>query len=354
MTTDSNTMTDFVALTQQVSSGGCAAKLGPGDLMQVLHKLPAFRHKDLIVGTETADDAGVFRLRPDLAIVNTVDFFTPMVDDPFVFGQVAAANALSDVYAMGGDPRTALNIVAFPVNTLDIRYLGEILRGGAERVKAARAVVLGGHSIIDPELKYGLSVTGVIHPARVLRNVGARVGDAFVLTKALGTGIVTTGLKRRKARTVAVDAAIASMITLNQTAAAVMRDFPVHACSDVTGFGLLGHAREMAGDSLTIELDSTKLPLLPDAPELAEQGCITGGCARNRKFLHDKVEVAEAIRTGLKEVAFDPQTSGGLLIAVSRSRAEPLVSALRARGVRRATIVGHALAREGQTSVRLV
>ena len=210
--------------------------------MHVLHALPKWEHPDLIVGTDTSDDAGVFRLRPDLAIVNTVDFFTPIVDDPYVFGQIAAANALSDIYAMGADPVTALNIVAFPKDTLDLEVLGEILKGGAERARAAGAVVVGGHSIIDQELKYGMAVTGAIHPERVIRNVGVREGDALVLTKPLGTGIITTALKRRKASAASVRAAVKSMVALNKTASAIMRRFPVHACSDVTGYGLLGHA----------------------------------------------------------------------------------------------------------------
>jgi selenide,water dikinase len=225
--------------------------------VQVLHRLPKFAHKDILVGTETSDDAGVFRLRKDLAIVTTVDFFTPIVDDPYVFGQIAAANARSDVYAMGGEPRTVLNLVGFPKGKLDIAVLGEILRGGAERVKKAGAVVIGGHSIIDEELKYGLAVTGVVHPNRVVRNVGVRAGDALVLTKALGTGIISTALKRRRAPKRAVEAAVKSMVTLNRAAATIMRKFPVHACSDVTGFGLLGHAQEMAaGSRVTIVLES--------------------------------------------------------------------------------------------------
>jgi selenide,water dikinase len=296
----------------------------------------------------------VFRLRRDLAIVNTVDFFTPIVDDPFVFGQVAAANALSDIYAMGAEPKTALNIVAFPIGKQDIDILARILQGGAERVKAAKAVVLGGHSIIDEELKYGLAVTGVVHPARVIRNVGAMVGDALVLTKPLGTGIVTTALKRRKAKTQAVRAAVASMISLNRTASAIMRGFRVHACSDVTGFGLLGHAQEMAADAVTIVLESARLPLLPDAAMLAERGFLTGGCRRNRAYLEDKVEIAESVPAGVREVAFDPQTSGGLLMAVPCRQAGELVRRLRARGVRRATVVGSVVARQGGVSVRLM
>jgi len=308
----------------------------------------------VIVGTETSDDAGVFRLRPDLAIVNTVDFFTPVVDDPYVFGQIAAANALSDIYAMGADPRTALNIVGFPRETLPLEVLTEILRGGAERARKAGVVVIGGHSIIDKELKYGMAVTGVVHPKKVIRNVGVQAGDALVLTKALGTGIITTALKRRVASARSVRTAVASMIALNDTASKIMRKFTVHACSDVTGYGLLGHALEMAsGTRVTIRLESTSLPLLEGAVRLAEEGSLTGGCKRNRSYLQDKVAIDPAIPAGLAEVAFDPQTSGGLLIALPQKEAPGLVRQLHARGVRAAAIVGHASSRQ-KCSVTLV
>jgi selenide, water dikinase len=301
----------------------------------------------VIVGTETSDDAGVFRLRPDLAIVNTVDFFTPIVDDPYTFGQIAAANALSDIYAMGAEPRTALNIVGFPKGQLALEVLAEIVSGGAERVKAAGAVVIGGHTIIDAELKYGMAVTGVIHPDRVIRNVGVQEGDALVLTKPLGTGIITTALKRRKASAASLRAAIASMTALNDVASRVMQRFPVHACSDVTGFGLLGHAFEMAsGSRVTIVLEARRLPLLPGARRLAEQGYLTGGCKRNRDYLKDQISFAPSVRDGLVEIALDPQTSGGLLIAVPKSEADALVAALHSSGVDAATTVGYAVARQ--------
>jgi len=306
------------------------------------------------VGIDTSDDAGVFRLRDDLAIVNTVDFFTPIVDDPFIFGQVAATNAISDIYAMGAEPRTALNIVCFPRGTMPIEILGEILRGGSEKAREAGVVVIGGHSIIDEEVKYGMAVTGEIHPDRVIRNVGVQAGDALVLTKALGTGIITTALKQRKAAQNSVDAAIASMTTLNGTASRVMRGFEVHACSDVTGFALLGHSQEMAaGTDVTIVLNSAALPLLPGAADLAEEGHLTGGCRRNRAYLQDKVSVDESVRPGLVEIGFDPQTSGGLLIAVPAAQASRLVDELHAGGVTVATIVGHAVANRGHR-VKLV
>jgi selenide,water dikinase len=320
----------------------------------VLHSLPSFEHPDLIVGTETSDDAGVFRLRDDLAIVNTVDFFTPIVDDPYTFGRIAAANALSDVYAMGGEPRTALNIVGFPKGKLDLEVLTDIIRGGSERVRASGAVVIGGHSIIDEELKYGMAVTGVVHPDHVIRNIGVKPGDALVLTKPLGTGIISTGLKRRKASTASVRAAVASMVALNDKASAIMRAMTVHACSDVTGFGLLGHAFEMAsGSGVTIVLEAHALPVLPGARRLAQQGCLTGGCRRNREYLSTRISVDRSVRDDLVEIAFDPQTSGGLLIAVAADRADVLVDRLRSHGVDAATQVGHATAAH-EVAVRLV
>jgi selenide, water dikinase len=311
--------------------------------VQVLHSLPKFDHPDLIVGTETSDDAGVFRLRPDLAIVNTVDFFTPIVDDPYVFGQIAGANALSDVYAMGGEPKTALNLVCFPKGKMDIEVLGEILKGGADKVKEAGVVIVGGHSIIDPEIKYGMAITGVVRPDRVIRNVGIQAGDALILTKPLGTGIITTALKRGKASKESVDAAIDSMIALNKTAATVMRRYPVHACSDITGYGLLGHGMEMAsGSGVTLVFESAKLPLLHRARRLAEKGYLTGGCKRNRDYLKDKISIEKALREGVVEAAFDPQTSGGLLIALAEKHATKLLEELQAEGVKAATRVGYA------------
>jgi selenide, water dikinase len=254
---------------------------------------------------------------------------------------------------MGAEPKTALNIVGFPKGKLDIEVLGEILRGGGERARKAGAVVIGGHTIIDPELKYGMAVTGVVHPDRVIRNVGVRPGDVFVLTKPLGTGIISTALKARKASKESVRAAVASMISLNNAASVVMRSVPAHACSDVTGFGLLGHAQEMAaGSSVTIVLEAAKLPLLRSARRLAEQGFLTGGCKRNRAYLNDKITVDRSIAKGLVEVAFDPQTSGGLLIALPESQASGVIADMHSRGVT-AAIVGHATAPQ-DVSVRLV
>ena len=297
----------------------------------------------MLVGTETSDDAGVFRLRPDLAIVNTVDFFTPIVDDPYTFGQISATNSLSDVYAMGGEPKTCLNLVCFPKGKMDIEILGEILKGGADKVKESGAVIIGGHSIIDEEIKYGLAVTGIIHPDKIYRNVGVQEGDALILTKPLGTGIITTALKKGKASQESIDEAVRSMTTLNATASKVMRNYTVHACSDITGFGILGHGLGMAsGSGVTLVIESAKMPLLHGAPGLAEKGYITGGCKRNREFLQEKMSIEKSIREGLVEVALDPQTSGGLLIAVAKRQASDLLEELKSAGIDAAAEVGYA------------
>jgi selenide, water dikinase len=319
-----------------------------------LHSLPKFDNPDVIVGTETSDDAGVFRLRPDLAIVNTVDFFTPIVDDPYTFGQIAAANSLSDIYAMGGEPKTALNIVCFPKGKMDLKVLGEILRGGADKAGEAGVAIVGGHSIIDPEIKYGMAVTGVIHPDKILRNVGVQEGDMMVLTKPLGTGVIATALKKGKATKGSIQDAVSVMSELNRTASTIMRSYPVHACSDVTGFGLLGHALGMAsGSSVTLILESKRLPLLRRARHLADKGYLTGGCKRNREYLQDKITIDGSIRPGLVEMAFDPQTSGGLLIAVPQKSAPKLVAELHAAGIKQATAIGYATSLQ-KTWVRLV
>ena len=295
-------------------------------------------HPDLLVGTSTADDAGVFRLSPELALVQTVDFFAPIVDDAHTFGQIAAANALSDVYAMGGDPRTALNIAAFPQEGVPMEVLGDILRGGIEKAREAGVVVVGGHTVVDEEIKFGMAVTGTIHPDRIWRNVGARPGDVLVLTKPLGTAIVTTAVKRGADVPEALAAAIASMTTLNAAASHALRAFDVHACTDVTGFGLMGHGYEMAhGSAVRLVVDADTLPCLPRARELAKSGTSTGGCKRNRDWLADKVEVAPDVPADLVEIAFDPQTSGGLLVALSESDADRAIDALLKAGTPTAT-----------------
>jgi selenide,water dikinase len=300
------------------------------------------------VGIATSDDAGVFRLRDDLAIVNTVDFFTPIVDDPYTFGAISAANSLSDVYAMGGVPKTAMNIVCFPRKELDNDILVEILRGGAEKAEEAGVVVVGGHTVDDPELKYGMAVTGTIDPRRVIRNVGAVPGDALVLTKPLGTGILATALKRGKLGADAYAAAVESMASLNKEASEAMLRYDVHAATDVTGFGLLGHGHGMArGSDAALEIEASALPLLPDLESLVIAGHLTGGCKRNRAYLEGKVAVAPSVPNAIREAAYDPQTSGGLLIALPVDQAERLLDDLHARGVASARRVGRVGTRRG-------
>ena len=295
-------------------------------------------HADLLVGTSTADDAGVFRIAPDLALVQTVDFFSPIVDDPFQFGAIAAANALSDVYAMGGEPRTALNIACFPQTGVPDGVLGDILRGGQAKAAEAGVVVVGGHTVIDEEIKYGMAVTGTVHPDRILRNVGARPGDVLVLTKPLGTGIVTTAVKRGGGTAAELGAAVASMTALNAAASRVLRA-AAHACTDVTGFALLGHAYEMAhGSGVRFMIESARLPLLPGVVRLVAEGHLTGGCRRNRDWLADKVEVRAGVPSALAEVAHDPQTSGGLMAALAPTDVPQALEGLRAAGVEAAAI----------------
>lgn len=296
---------------------------------------------NLIVGIETAEDAGVYKLSEDLAIIQTVDFFTPIVDDPYMFGQIAAANALSDVYAMGGKPLTAMNIVCFPVKTMDISILREILRGGLDKLREAGATLVGGHSVEDSELKYGLSVTGTIHPSKVLTNVGAEAGDRLVLTKPLGTGIINTAIKAGMAEEASIEMVSNYMARLNSTASEVMQEIGARACTDVTGFGLLGHAFEMIqGTGKGIIIHGSKVPVFPGALNFAEGGLVPGGTYRNRDFRVHQVDVAPGVSPYLLDILFDPQTSGGLLIAVPAERAERMVKRLKETGIDEAAIIG--------------
>ena len=299
-------------------------------MADVLSTLPQANHPNLLVGFNTADDAGVYRLNETQALVQTVDFFPPIVDDPYLFGQIAAANALSDVYAMGGVPLTALNIVGFPLGTLPPEILTEILRGGNDKVIEAGAVVVGGHSIKDKELKFGVAVTGMIDPRRIITNAGARPGDVLFLTKAIGTGVITTAIKRSAASESIADAAITLMATLNKTASEAMLSVETHAATDITGYGLLGHAREMAeGSNVTITISAAKVPLLPGALELSAKGMHPSGANDNREYLKDKVRTDGHIDPNLAALLYDPQTSGGLLIAVPAGEASSLQDKLR-------------------------
>ncbi len=296
---------------------------------------------NLLVGISTGDDAGVYRLRDDLALVSTVDFFTPVVDDAFTYGQIAAANALSDVYAMGGRPITALNIVCWPQSGLPREMLVEVLRGGAEKAREAGCLVVGGHSVADEEVKYGMAVTGTIDPLRVIRNVGARVGDALILTKGLGTGVLMTAFKRDRLSPEHYQAAVRSMARLNASASAAMLAYDVHAATDVTGYGLVGHALEMAqGSSVTIVFEESDLPLLPGALECCREAMIPGGGRRNQDFFGQYMHISEEVSPDMVTLAFDPQTSGGLLIAVPEPDAIALLADLHRAGDADSAIVG--------------
>ncbi len=293
----------------------------------------------MLVGFERSDDAGVYRLTDSLALVQTVDFFTPVVDDPYEFGLIAAANALSDVYAMGGVPLCAMNIVTFPAGQMDISVLRETLRGGLEKLREAGVALVGGHSVTDPELKYGLSVTGRVHPDRIWTNEGARAGDALVLTKPLGTGIVNTAIKAGLASAQATAAVTGSMARLNKAAAEIAARFAVRACTDVTGFGLVGHGDEMIrGTGLGLEVDPGALPFFADARGHAAMGLLPGGLHRNREHWKATLEIAAGVDPFFADLVCDPQTSGGLLVAVSAGEAPELLSALRADGITAAAI----------------
>jgi selenide, water dikinase len=325
-----------VRLTQQVKAGGCASKLPPGSLRAVLSKLPVQDDRNLLVGFETSDDAGIYQIAPDLALVQTVDFFTPLVDDPFTFGQIAATNALSDVYAMGGRPVSALALVCFPASG-DLAILEQILRGGLAKMSEAGCTVVGGHSVRDDEMKFGYAVTGLIDPAQVKTNARAVVGDALILTKPIGTGVITTALKQGKAEQAWVDAAVKSMTTLNRTAAEIAGKYAgVHAMTDITGFGLMGHGREMAvGSGVTLEIETAAVPVIEGALSAVRIGAIPGGLISNREFAECMVADEEdaEISDELRKLMYDPQTSGGLLISVSREEAGQLLSSLRDAGV---------------------
>lgn len=311
---------DAIKLTSLSASAGCAAKLNPSLLADLLAPLAASQHPDLIVGLQTSDDAAVFRLSHDRAVVQTIDFFTPIVDDPFTFGAIAAANAMSDVYAMGGEVAFALNVVAFP-SDLDPSILAAVLSGGAAKVAEAGGIIAGGHSIASTEPKYGLSVTGFVHPDRVWRKAGAKAGDQLYLSKAIGTGILTTALKNGMATEAEIATAILSMTTLNKSAAEAVRDLPLACCTDITGFGLAGHAFEVADRSdVHVIVEAGSLPLFRGARLQAEAGQTPGGLHRNRAYFERMgVSVSAQVDPTLAQLVFDPQTSGGLLFSVPDS-----------------------------------
>jgi selenide,water dikinase len=297
---------------------------------------------NLLVGLDTSDDAGVYKISDETALIQTVDFFTPIVDDPRMFGQIAAANALSDVYAMGGKPLTVLNIVGFPVKKLDHSILAEILSGASEKVQEAGAVLIGGHSIDDQEPKFGMAVTGLIHPSKVWTNSGAKPGDALILTKPIGVGIQTTAIKKDALTDEQLERVIQVMVTLNKTSSEVLRQFDVHACTDVTGFGLLGHAKEMAcGSNVGLNILSDQVPVLEGTRKLAEEGFVPGGTKANHKWLQSNVNYAETMDQIQQYILCDAVTSGGLLAALPQDQAETAVRKLRNAGVEFASVIGH-------------
>src|SRR5580658_8524358 len=333
-------------LTESVRAAGCASKLSPAALDKVLGKLPRQHDANVLVGFDHADDAGVYQIAPDQALVQTVDFFTPVVDDPYIFGQIAATNALSDVYAMGGKPLTSLALVCFPEKA-DLEILERILAGGLSKMVEAGCVVIGGHSIRDDETKFGYAVTGLIDPKKVLTNAGAEPGDALVFTKALGTGVISTAIKKGKAEPAWMDAAVQSMTTLNKQAAEVIQQghFRIHAMTDVTGFGLIAHGREMAmASNVSFNLQAGSIPVLPGALECIRAGYIPGGLNNNRDFAECVVGYDDGVPEDLRALLFDPQTAGGLLISVASEDSAQLTRSLNAASVP-AVHIGEVVAR---------
>ena len=316
--------------------------------------MPLTSNPDVLRGMSELDDAGVYKLTDDIAIIQTVDFFTPVVDEPYAFGQIAAANALSDVYAMGGRPLTAMNIVCFPSKSLDISVLKDILRGGVDKMYEAEVTLVGGHTIDDPELKYGLSVTGIVHPQNLVSNSNAEVGDKLVLTKPLGTGIISTAIKAGEVAKETLAEITESMSALNKEAAELMIQLGTHACTDITGFGLLGHSCQIAQNSqVCIELNLASIPFFPEAKGFSQKGLCPGGLYRNKDYYSNKVSFANTVPEYMQNILFDAQTSGGLLISLAPKAAELLVSKLRAPSTHSAAIIGEVVAKpEGMIIVR--
>ncbi|MCI8948861.1 MAG: selenide, water dikinase SelD [Lachnospiraceae bacterium] len=326
--------------------GGCTAKLGPGALSRVLEKLPKTYDPNLLIGYDSSDDGAVYRLTDDLAIVQTLDFFPPMVEDPYIFGQIAAANALSDIYAMGGEVKTALNIVCFP-EAMDLNILGQILQGGSEKVREAGGVLVGGHSIADQDVKYGLSVTGVIHPGKVFANNGCQEGDVLLLTKPLGVGIVCTASRVGEASSKAMELAIRSMTTLNKYASEIVKKYRTHGCTDVTGFGFLVHLCEMLGGTYSALIESESIPFIPECPDYVEEFYLTAAGQRNRNHVEDQVQFM-GCSFAIEEILYDAQTSGGLLASMAEEDGKKALEELKGLGLP-CNIVGKVVKRGEKT-----
>lgn len=337
----------MIKLTEYAAKGGCACKIGPHILAKVLADLPV-REEDprVLVNMSGADDAGIFQLTPDMALVQTVDFFTPIVDDPYSFGRIAAANSLSDVYAMGGKPVTAMNIVAFPVPLVESGVLSEVLRGASDVLQEAEVSLVGGHSVEDDVPKFGLSVTGLIHPQHIWQNKGAQLGDVLILTKPLGTGIMSTALKGGLFEE-GTQAAMESMMRLNKNACDLARNYSIHACTDVTGFSLMGHTQEMAKASLcSICIEAENLPLLPGVKEAAQMGLVPAATYGNKKAITNVI-IDEKLEDFWEDICFDPQTSGGLLLAMPEADGIRYLEAAHAEGLPQAARVGYVLEKGG-------
>ncbi len=324
-----------------VEQGGCSAKLPPDVLFDAVGRLPANTDPNLLVGIGTGDDAGVYRLTDEIALIETTDFFPPVCSDPFDFGQIAAANAPSDVYAMGGKVLTAMNLVMFPADGIPFEVLHEIIRGGQEKVREAGGTLVGGHSIADHPPKYGLAVTGVVHPERLINNANGEPGQVLILTKPIGTGTLVAGRRLGQASDSDYQRALDSMKQLNRDAAEIMQEFQVRAATDITGFGLLGHALNIARASgISLEIDTAKLPALPGAMELLEAGCIPGACFRNLGHVETSTDFAPNIPYSRKMLTLDPQTSGGILLCAPPDKAEAILAALSARSCPFAAVIG--------------
>ena len=341
-------MNDTIHMTKYAKASGCAAKIGPGTLAKILGRLPKFENDRVLVGLETGDDAAVYKISDDVAMIQTLDFFPPIVDDPYMFGQIAAANALSDIYAMGGQPAVALNIVAFP-KTLDISILGEILKGGADKVREAGAVLVGGHSVQDEEPKYGLCVSGFVHPDKIWKNFGAKPGDVLILTKQIGVGLVNTAIRGGIATPDNVEEVAGIMSRLNKYAKEVAQNFTVHACTDVTGFGLLGHCCEMAeASNVSFNIHVDDIAFVKDAADYARMGLVPGGTYANQD--HTGHLIDRGTRAEFEfDLLYDPQTSGGLLFAIPKEEANGFYEALLAADLRtKVSVIGEVTDRDGK------
>ncbi|MCF6334774.1 MAG: selenide, water dikinase SelD [Spirochaetales bacterium] len=322
-----------IELTKYTKFAGCGAKLGPGTLDKALCGLKQPEYENLIADFKTSEDAGIYKVSEDIALIQTIDFFPPIVNDPFTFGQIAAANALSDVYAMGGRPITALSVVGYPKDTLAMEHLRKIMDGGLDKLIEAGAALVGGHSLDDPELKFGYAVTGVIHPDKVLRNNTLKPGETLILTKPLGTGTINTAMRAGKASETSITAAAASMTTLNKTASEIIQNYPVSACTDVTGFGLLGHACEMmSGTDAGIKINFKSINLFPDTMKYIAEKHIPGGTGRNKRYRMSFIDKADEIKKDILYTLFDPQTSGGLLVAVPNEFVNEILKKLEKTG----------------------